>query len=87
MEHNPDVIRAADWVVDLVAYSDSSTGTAVYNKTVSLRRVRAVTKALTDAGAPADRISSEAAGGTNAFSEQGNVSGNRVVICTLRKAK
>lgn len=76
-----------DWVVDLVAYSDSSTGSAVYNKTVSLRRVRAVTKALTDAGAPADRISSEAAGGTNAFSEKGNVSGNRVVICTLRKAK
>lgn len=76
-----------DWVVDLVAYSDSSTGTAVYNKTVSLRRVRAVTKALTDAGAPAGRISSEAAGGTNAFSEKGNVSGNRVVICTLRKAK
>ncbi len=76
-----------DWVVDLVAYSDSSTGSAVYNKTVSLRRVRAVTKALTDAGAPADRISSEAAGGTNAFSEKGDVSGNRVVICTLRKAQ
>jgi outer membrane protein OmpA-like peptidoglycan-associated protein len=79
------LLENPSYLVKLTAYCDSRYGSAEYNLLLSERRANAVSGYLKKQGVDASQILTSPAGGTDTFSNGGNIKRNRFVVCQIVK--